>query len=434
MYLNSAPLAETVHALRDDQHSLSLYLEQMAQRIAAVNPAVEALLPEPARFDRLRREAQALRAHAGAATSRPPLYGALVGIKDILRVDGFATQAGSKLPPERLAGPEAQCVQQLRAAGALIVGKTVTTEFAYFEPGPTRNPHNLNHTPGGSSSGSAAAVAAGLCQLALGTQTIGSVIRPAAFCGVVGFKPTFDRIATNGLLYFSRTVDHIGLFTQDVAGMRLAASILCADWQPVVSAARLPVLGVPVGPYLEQTEPDALLAFKRHLYLLAEAGYRIKQVPMFADISALNTLHRRLAFAEFAQEHAALYAEFATLYRPRTVEIIEIGKTVGAEELAAARTNCLTLRATLEEAMAQADIDLWICPPAPGPAPAGIHATGNPDLNLPWTHAGMPAVTIPAGYAENGLPLGVQLVAKVGTDELLLAWAQGIAATNALLA
>lgn len=432
VYLNSAPLAETVHTLRDDQYSLSLYLEQMEQRIAAVNPEVEALLPEPERFARLRSEAQHLRSQADAAQARPPLYGALVGIKDILRVDGFPTHAGSKLPSERLAGPEAICVQQLRAAGALLVGKTVTTEFAYFEPGPTRNPHNLNHTPGGSSSGSAAAVAAGLCQLALGTQTIGSVIRPAAFCGVVGFKPSFDRIATAGLLYFSRTVDHIGLFTQDVAGMRLAASVLCHAWQPAMSD-RLPVLGVPVGPYLEQTEPDALLAFKRHLYLLAEAGYRIKQIPLFADINVLNTLHRRLAFAEFAQEHAALYAEFAALYRPRTAEIIEIGKTVGAEELAAARANCLMLRANLEAAMAEADLDLWICPPAPGPAPAGIHATGNPDLNLPWTHAGLPALTIPAGYAENGLPLGVQLVGKFGADELLLEWAQGIADTNVLL-
>lgn len=432
MYLNSAPLADTVRALRDDQHSLSLYLEQMEQRIAAVNPAVEALLPEPDRFIRLRREAQTLRERAGAATPRPSLYGALVGIKDILRVDGFPTQAGSNLPPDRLAGPEAQCVQQLRAAGALIVGKTVTTEFAYFEPGPTRNPHNLQHTPGGSSSGSAAAVAAGLCQLALGTQTIGSVIRPAAFCGVVGFKPSFDRIATAGLLYFSRTVDHIGLFTQDVAGMRLAASVLCRDWQ-LASSTRLPVLGVPVGPYLEQTEPAALVAFKRHLYLLAEAGYRIKQIPMFADISALNALHRRLVFAEFAQEHAALYAEFAHLYRPRTVEIIEIGKTVGAAELAAARTNGLTLRTSLETQMAEADIDLWICPPAPGPAPVGLHATGNPDLNLPWTHAGLPAVTLPAGTAENGLPLGVQLVAKFGADEHLLDWTQEIADTRLLL-
>jgi Asp-tRNA(Asn)/Glu-tRNA(Gln) amidotransferase A subunit family amidase len=174
------------------------------------------------------------------------------------------------VPPELFAGPEAICVQQLRAAGALIVGKTVTTEFAFFEPGPTRNPHNLAHTPGGSSSGSAAAVAAGLCTLALGTQTIGSVIRPAAFCGIVGFKPSYDRIATPGLVYFSRTADHVGLFTQDVAGMALAASVLCRDWQPQPASARLPVLGIPAGPYLAQTEPAAMTAFEREVTKLQD--------------------------------------------------------------------------------------------------------------------------------------------------------------------
>ncbi len=422
MYLNAAPLAEAIQTLRQDQYSLSIYLEQMNSRIDDVNPQIEAFLPEPDRAARLQQASQTFRRTYGTADQRPPLYGALVGVKDIFQVDGFATQAGSQLPAERLAGPEAICVQQLRAAGALIAGKTVTTEFAYFEPGPTRNPHNLKHTPGGSSSGSAAAVAAGLCHLALGTQTIGSVIRPAAYCGVVGFKPTFDRIATEGLLYFSRTVDHVGLFTQDTAGMQLAAAVLCRDWQAQSVSTRLPVLGVPVGPYLEQTEPEALLAFKRHLYLLAEAGYRIKQVPALANIVALNQLHRRLAFAEFAQEHATLYAEFAQLYRPRTAEIIEIGKTVSPVELTAARASCAVVRATLEAAMDEAEIDLWICPPAPGPAPEGIHATGSPDMNLPWTHAGLPAMTIPAGLASNGLPLGIQLVGKFGADEALLAW------------
>ncbi len=423
MYLNAASLAEAVQTLREDQYSLSIYLEQMNQRIVDVNPHVAALLPEPNRLARLQQAAEALRTQYPTVSDRPPLYGALIGIKDIFQVAGFATQGGSQLPPERLAGPEATCVRQLRAAGALIAGKTVTTEFAYFEPGPTRNPHNLDHTPGGSSSGSAAAVAAGLCHLALGTQTIGSVIRPAAYCGVVGFKPSFDRIATAGLLYFSRTVDHVGLFTQDTAGMQLAAAVLCREWQTQSVPTQLPVLGVPVGPYLEQTEPEALTAFKRHLYLLVEAGYRVKQIPMFDDIAALNQLHRRLVFAEFAQEHATLYADFAHLYRPRTVEIIELGKTVTAEELSAARANCGKLRTSLEATMEQAGIDLWICPPAPGTAPAGIHATGSPDMNLPWTHAGLPAVTIPAGFASNGLPLGIQLVAKFGTDEALLAWA-----------
>lgn len=427
MYTNSAPLAATVQQLRNNQTTLARYLDQMEQRMAAVNPQVEALLPEPDRFGRLRREAEALQAQYPTPAQRPPLYGALVGIKDILRVDGFPTHGGSKLPPERLAGAEAVVVGQLRAAGALIAGKTVTTEFAYFEPGPTRNPHNLEHTPGGSSSGSAAAVAAGLCHLALGTQTIGSVIRPAAYCGVVGFKPSFDRIVTEGLLYFSRTVDHIGLFTQDVAGMQLAAAVLCQNWQPGAPPQRLPVLGVPVGPYLAQTEPAALAIFQQQVAHLAALGYPVKEIPMFADIGVLNQLHRRLVFAEFAQEHVQLYADFAALYRPRTVEIIKIGRQVDTAELAAARANCLTLRTTIETSMAEEAIDLWICPPAPGSAPVGIHATGNPDLNLPWTHAGLPAVTLPAGRAENGLPLGLQVVATFGADELLLGWSQPLA-------
>src|SRR5690606_3462350 len=151
-------------------------------------------------------------------------------------------------------GSEAESVRLLRAAGALVLGKTVTAEFAYSEPGPTRNPRNLAHTPGGSSSGSAAAVASGFCPLALGTQTIGSVIRPAAYCGIIGFKPGYGRISTSGVLPVSRSLDHVGIFTQDIAGVALAASILCQTWDasPTVSAKTLPTLGVPTGAYLEQ--------------------------------------------------------------------------------------------------------------------------------------------------------------------------------------
>jgi Asp-tRNA(Asn)/Glu-tRNA(Gln) amidotransferase A subunit family amidase len=339
-------------------------------------------------------------------------------------VDGFVTRAGSQAPPELFAGPEAACVQQLRAAGALILGKTVTTEFAYFEPGPTRNPHNLAHTPGGSSSGSAAAVAAGLCTLALGTQTIGSVIRPAAFCGVVGFKPSLQRIATAGLVYFSRTIDHVGLFTQDVAGMEIAASVLCQEWRAQPRPDALPVLGAPDGPYLAQTEPAALEAFEEQLLLLQAAGCQVKRAPALAGIEQLNLLHRRMIFAEFAQEHAGLYARHGDLYRPRTVEAIRTGQSVNAEELAAARAHCLQLRGELEAQMDAAGIDLWVCPAATGPAPEGLHATGDPNMNLPWTHAGLPAITLPAGRAENGLPLGLQLAARFGADEELLGWAR----------
>ena len=178
-------------------------------------------------------------------------------MKDIFHVKGFLTRAGSGLPVDLLTGPEAESVTQLKQAGALILGKTVTTEFAYFAPGPTRNPRNPAHTPGGSSSGSAAAVGAGLCPLALGTQTIGSILRPASFCGVVGFKPSFGRISSAGVIPFAVSLDHIGFFTQDVAGATLAAAVLCKNWGDEEARTRgdgeakellnyRPVLGVPL--------------------------------------------------------------------------------------------------------------------------------------------------------------------------------------------
>lgn len=426
MFTNPAPLAEAVDALRTGQNSLSLYIEQTCLRIDRIEPHVEALLPEPNRKQRLMAEARLLRQRYPVPDERPPLYGSLVGVKDIFHVDGYVTRAGTDVPPEPFAGPEAEAVALLRQAGALIVGKTVTTEFAYFEPGPTRNPHDILYTPGGSSSGSAAAVAAGLCTLALGTQTIGSVIRPAAFCGIVGFKPSFDRIPTPGLIYFSRSADHVGLFTQDVEGMALAASVLCADWQPVEPSPSLPVLGVPDGPYLTQTEPAALTAFEAQVAKLQRDGVEVVRLPALANIDELNQLHRRMAFAEFAQEHAAVYPRYQDLYRPRTREIIELGRTVDADELADARANCLRLREELAAQMDAAGFDLWVCPPALGPAPKGIEATGDPNMNLPWTHAGMPCITLPSGRSEMGLPLGLQLVGSFGADEALLAWAQGI--------
>ncbi len=422
-FIAPAPLGETLSALQERQHSLSVYLEQLQQRIDRVDAEIHAFLPEAGRRGRIEAEAAELRNRYPNPNRRPPLYGATVGVKDIIHVDGFVTRAGTRVPPELFAGDEAVCVQQLRAAGALIVGKTETTEFAYFEPGPTCNPHNVAHTPGGSSSGSAAAVAAGLCTLALGTQTIGSVIRPAAYCGIVGYKPSYGRIATQGIVYFSRTVDHVGLFTQDVAGMQAAAAALCSGWRRRDAEIRLPVLGVPDGPYLAQAEDAALAVFEEELLMLQVAGCTVRRVAEFEDIAELNHLHRRLTFAEAAQEHV-WFAEYESLYRSRTAEAIRTGQTVGDEELETARAHCLQLRGEVIKKMDKVGIDLWVCPSATGPAPLGLDATGDPNMNLPWTHAGLPAVTIPAGRAANGLPLGMQLVGRYGADEELLAWAE----------
>ncbi|UCD27546.1 MAG: amidase [Planctomycetota bacterium] len=427
LFIKPIPLAATVEGLRTGQIDLIAYVDEMCERVERIDVHVKAILPEPDRRARLHAEANTLQSRFPEPADRPPLYGVLVTIKDIFHLAGFVTRAGSAVPPELFAGPEATCVRWLRDAGALILGKSVTTEFAYFEPGPTRNPHNLSHTPGGSSSGSAAAVAAGLCLLAIGTQTIGSVIRPAAFCGIVGFKPTFNRIPSPGLVYFSRTVDQIGLFTKDIAGMTLAASVLCQAWRPEPLPDNLPVLGVPDGPYLEQSESEALEAFEHQLTQLEAFGCRIKRLPTFADIEQLNHLHKHMVFSEFAQEHSEMYTRHADLYRPRTAEIIEIGKKVDPKEIIAGRVNCSSLRAELESQMIDAGIDLWVCPAAPGPAPEGIQSTGDPKMNLPWTHALMPAITLPAGRAENGLPLGLQLVAPFGADEYLMAWSQMLA-------
>src|SRR2546423_3239199 len=254
------PLTATAHALRSNQLDLLAFIEDTCKRIDTLEPHIHALLPEAGRRARLISEAKALQERFPDPSTRPTLYGIPFGVKDLFNVDGFPTHAGSQLPAHLFAGPEAASVSALLTAGAIILGKTVSTEFAWFEPGPTRNPCNLAHTPGGSSSGSAAAVAAGYCPLALGTQTVGSVIRPAAFCGVVGFKPTYGRLSSDGVIPFAPSLDHVGLFTPDAGGMLLAARILFDAWELPSGEERLPVLGVPEGPYLEQASTAALRA------------------------------------------------------------------------------------------------------------------------------------------------------------------------------
>ncbi|HEX4202875.1 MAG TPA: amidase [Ktedonobacteraceae bacterium] len=422
----SLPLATTTAELRSGQRDLLEFVHEVCERVDALEPQIQALLAEPGRRARLTAEATGLQQRFPDPAQRPPLYGALLGVKDIFRADGFPTRAGSQLPPDLFSGPEASSVTRLREAGALVLGKTVTTEFAYFEPGPTRNPYHLEHTPGGSSSGSAAAVAAGFCSLALGTQTIGSVIRPAAFCGIVGFKPSYGRIATDGIIPYSDSVDTIGLLTHDVAGIALAAALLCNHWREA-TVKSMPTLAVPDGPYLAQAAPEALAAFEQQLTLLKNAGYTIKRVAALDDIQVINLRHQHLISAEMAQVHAGWFPSNEALYRPRTTEQIRAGRNVSTEQFAQARTSCVQLRIELEGLMEREEVDLWVSPAAVGPAPKGIAKTGDPVMNLPWTHAGMPALTLPAGRAADGLPLGLQVVAQAMADEQLLAWAEPMA-------
>ena len=423
-YLRSLSLESDVYALRTVAVSPSAMIDDLEARFEKIEPVISAYLPEEFRFDRLRRDANILEQRYTEADARPPLFGALLGVKDIFHVDGFATRAGTQVPPEAFAGDEADIVTRLKRAGALIVGKTVTTEFAYFEPGPTRNPHNPAHTPGGSSSGSAAAIASGLAHIAIGTQTIGSVIRPAAYCGIVGYKPTFGRVATAGLVDFSPSADHVGFFTTDVASMQRVAAAVIDDWGPALEHPARPALALPLGPYLEQS--SALAAFDAQVNKLTQAGYSVQRIPMFDDIEEINSRHQDLIAAEFAHQHRRLFERYEPVYRPRTAALIRQGQAVSAQRVQAAREGGRELRQRLHQIMDQEGIDLWICPSAPDVAPRGIEATGRPLMNLPWTHAGTPALSLPAGHGTLGLPLGLQLVGRYGSDEQLLAWARAI--------
>jgi Asp-tRNA(Asn)/Glu-tRNA(Gln) amidotransferase A subunit family amidase len=315
-------------------------------------------------------------------------------------------------------------VTRLKEAGALILGKTVTTEFAYFGPGPTRNPHNPAHTPGGSSSGSAAAVAAGLCSLALGTQTIGSILRPASFCGVVGFKPSFGRIPTGGVIPLAASLDHIGFFTPDVAGAAAAAAVLCPEWRPAEPGQERPVLGVPVGPYLERASAEGLAHFDQIQERLRQAGFEVRRVEAMPNFEEIAAQHTALVAAEAAEVHRDWFSRYGDRYHPKTAALIERGQQVAAGEVQAYRAGREKLRRELLELMAGHDLSAWIAPAAVGPAPQGLESTGDPIMNLPWTYAGLPAINMPSGYANNGLPLGLQLVAGWQEDEKLLAWAE----------
>ena len=417
-------------ALRNGEAELIAHVQTVCDRIDAEDSLIQALLPEPARRQRLTREAEALLTSFPDPARRPALFGLLVGVKDFFRVDGFPTKAGSKLPAALFEGAESKVVTLLKQNGALVAGKTVTTEFAYFQPGPTRNPRNPEHTPGGSSSGSAAGVAAGFFPLALGTQTIGSVIRPAAFCGIIGFKPSYDRIPTSEMLFFSKSVDHVGLFSQDVATMQLACSTLCDSWDGSKGAPPqgLPALAVPDGPYLDEAEEAGRQHFEATLDRLAAEGFRIERIPFFPDYADLNLRHRRLTAVEVAQVHKQWYREYSDRYSIHMHEIMRLGATISDEERDDIRADQLRLRHSMEEALLSAGADLWVAPAATGPAPLGIHATGNPIMNLPWTNAGVPALSIPTGETEEGLPLAVQFCAPFGADERLLAWGEAIEA------
>jgi Asp-tRNA(Asn)/Glu-tRNA(Gln) amidotransferase A subunit family amidase len=408
-------------ALRRGDLDLPTHYRSLHKHFEKTEPFIQAFLPEEDRFQRLNQAAYLLQTRSGNLETLPPLFGIPVGVKDIFHVKGKPTQAGSQLPPRALRGHEARAVSLLKKAGALVMGKTVTTEFAYFAPGPTRNPHSPLHTPGGSSSGSAAAVGADLVPLALGTQTIGSIIRPASFCGTVGFKPSYGRISTEGVIPLSPSLDHVGLFACDVETAQMAAAVLIEDWEASHSEKR-PELAVPGGAYLARADGEMLRHFRAAVEHLREAGYWVKEMDPMPDFEDIVERHNLILAGEAARVHQAWFSKYGDRYHARTAQLIEKGQAIGDEQIKAAKGEAREFSLRLSTLMDIHGIDLWLAPAAPGAAPKGLESTGDPVMNLPWTQAGLPALGLPFAMNKEDLPLGLQLIADNGRDEDLFAW------------
>lgn len=420
-------MIELAEQFRNGMIDVDGYINAIQESFDAEETTIFSFVPEAQRWDRLRTDLEALLIRWPDAGERPTLFGAPIAAKDIFRADGLPTRAGSSLPPEVLVGDESVCVTALKEAGAVIIGKTITTEFAWFGPGPARNPHNPLHTPGGSSSGSAAAVGAGIVPIALGSQTIGSVNRPAAFCGCVGFKPSYNRISKEGVIELSDSHDHVGVICDSVGSAELALAVMTPDWKGKEERGKgkeKPVLGVPVGAYLDRAEPVGLEHFWQAVAYLEAQGYTIKRVEAMADFDELEMRHKRLLSADAARYHAQ-FADYHHMYHHRTRELIADGALVADEEIAADKQAKCDLADRLTELMDANGVDLWLTPSATGPAPLGHASTGNPIMQLPFTMAGLPTLNIPYGMVD-GLPMALQFVGRFGTDEDVIAFGYGL--------
>jgi Asp-tRNA(Asn)/Glu-tRNA(Gln) amidotransferase A subunit family amidase len=402
-------------------------------RIAARDPEIRAFVhldPELALS-----EARARDQERAIGRSRGPLHGVPVGIKDIFDTADFPTENGSPLFTGRRPERDAAAVAKLRAAGAVIIGKTVTTECAFYHPGPTRNPHDLDRTPGGSSSGSAAAVAAGMVPVALGSQTNGSVIRPASFCGVIGFKPSHGLISRAGVLALSRLLDHVGVFARSLEDAALVVDAMAGPDRadPDTGAARPPALraalAVPLtGPRIafvrtpiwHKADPSTRAAFED---LVARLGIATIELPenftrawdAQRAVMTADMVHNLGAAAERGGEGAV-----SKVLRDFLAE----GRAVPPARYAEAMAEAGAYRAELTKILG--DFDAVLTPASVGVAPTGLGATGDPAFSSLWTLTGVPAVSLPILRGEGGLPLGVQLVAAWGEDARLLRVAQGL--------
>jgi Asp-tRNA(Asn)/Glu-tRNA(Gln) amidotransferase A subunit family amidase len=429
---------EAAAAIREGQMTSRELVDDCLERIDEFEEGVKAwtfLDPDHAR-------AQADRLDALRRKGRPtgPLHGLPVGIKDIFDTADMPTELGSPLYSGRRPRHDSTVVAKLREAGAVILGKTVTTEFASFQPGKTTNPHDPARTPGGSSSGSAAAVASLMCPLAVGSQTVASVVRPAAFCGIYGFKPSRGMISRAGVLCQSEALDHVGVFARNLEDIALMSESVMgfdpADPATAPPLARLPLSRVlaedpPVAPRLafaktpvwDQAEP----AMQEACGEVVEAlDGRAEALDLPAAFDRVHGLHQVIMEADIAKHFGADYDRGAAQISDGFKALIERGRDHGAvayNRAIDAQSLCNDLLDEIFDAY-----DAILTPAAPGEAPIGLETTGNPVFGTIWTFSGVPAITLPICRGAAGLPMGIQLIGQKGDDARLLRTARWLVA------
>jgi amidase len=350
---------------------------------------------------------------------RGPLHGIPLAVKDVIDTFDLPTTYGSPIYAGHRPAADAACVALARASGAVVLGKTVSTEFAYFTPGKTTNPHNPAHTPGGSSSGSAAAVGAGMAPLAFGTQTAGSILRPASYCGVVGYKPSFGLMPRAGVKALADSLDTVGVLARNIEDAAFFIGVL-TDRRALrdVEALLPPRVGFCRTPMWDDAEPATIAALDRARAALLAAGARIDEIPVPDDHQGLVAAHDTIMSYEMTRALADERIRHSAEISPRLAQLFDHGMTIGGDAYDAALAEAHAARLRLDEFFgACAAI---VVPAAPGEAPAGHAYTGNPIFNRMWTLLGAPAVTIPAGTGSGRLPIGVQLVGRLGDDARLM--------------
>ncbi len=433
--------SDIAQAIRSGALSAVDAVQQALDRIDAVEPRIHAWVE-------LDREG-ALGQAQGLAQFDPfslPLAGVPVGIKDIVDVAGLPTRLGAASFAHYTPNRDATVVARLRAAGAIILGKTHTTEFAYLDPAPTLNPWNRDHTPGGSSSGSAAAVGARTISLAIGSQTVGSVLRPAAYCACVGLKPTYGLISYAGTANLASSFDHLGVITDCVADAALALGVVAGkdrfdtnsieapgdDYTAAAASPSPPRLGLIRSYYQGHAGEELNHHLDAVVHILRMAGATVENTEMPADAAVIRAAGDPIMKYEAAQTHEALFEAHGKLYRPGIKALIEDGRTISQDDYAAAREAVARLRAGIIETLAR--FDALIFPVAPSTAPVSLETTGNGIFCAPASFAGLPAISLPSGIADDGLPLAVQLMAGPLAETTLLsaaAWVEAALTFNA---